>query len=65
MRAIKELSKDELISLIYNIHDYPENGYNVSDPLAECASCGNTGKAEYYFICDRCNESDKAIKTHL
>lgn len=53
MKPIKDLTKNELISLLLNtISDMPIDGE------AECASCGTVPDAKYYYICDACNTED-------
>lgn len=52
MKKLKDLSKTELLSFIYN----HMKDINIHDDLAECASCGTTAEAPYYYICDKCNK---------
>lgn len=54
MKQIDKLSKDELLSLIYNNFE-GKTLFNVHP--CECASCGQKKVEEggYYYICDRCN----------
>ena len=62
MKAIRDLSKDELISIIYNnCKDYSGNDINTFDELAQCAQCGTVKNAKYSYICDECEKS-KEIK---
>lgn len=55
MKAIKDLSKDELRSII-NCKDYQGNDINIHDELAQCAQCGTRKDAKYSYICDKCEE---------
>jgi hypothetical protein len=52
MKALKDLSKEELLSFIYN---YPPGQIDISTELADCCVCGNKG-ADYVYICDDCNK---------
>ena len=62
MRKISDLSKSELLNLIY--HKLPQTVFN--DHPVECACCGkgpeNTvellgeTRTVYWFICDSCDE---------
>lgn len=52
MKSIQELSKSELIGLIH--HHLPDTPF--SDPCCECAVCGETADAQYYYICDDCEK---------
>ena len=52
MKALKDLSKDELISFIYHLHP---GTINIFDPLASCSICGKSG-AMYDYVCDSCNK---------
>jgi hypothetical protein len=55
MKEMKELSKDELLNLLYN-------EFNVStQEQCECAACGKTKFADYYYICDTCNRVENLI----
>ncbi len=51
MKNFQNLTKDELISLLYNNFNF-----SVIEENLECAGCGLTPDAKYYYICDRCNE---------
>ena len=53
MKSIKELSKDELVSMVLN--NMPDVGITVT--TFECAVCGKTDKADYYYICDACEKA--------
>lgn len=50
-RKITELSKGELISLVYNNLDI-----STVDNDVECAVCGENDKAKFYYICEECNK---------
>ncbi len=52
MKKIVELDKEELIGFIYN--NLPT--LNIWAKYIECAVCGKTDKAKYYYICTDCNE---------
>ncbi len=52
MKKITELEKEELVSLILNA--IPKLG--IGEECLECAVCGKTAKARYYYICNNCNE---------
>jgi hypothetical protein len=52
MKKYKDLSKDERHSLKFN-YDIKENFINKN---LECALCGMTPNADFYYICDRCAE---------
>lgn len=51
MDNITELSKEELKSLILNTLQI-----GIAEKSIECAGCGKTGKAKFYYVCDRCSE---------
>jgi hypothetical protein len=53
MKPIEELTKSELLSLIYN--NLGKTKFFVHP--CECASCGQAPVEEggYYYICDYCN----------
>lgn len=53
MKSIRELSKDELLSLIYHL---PPGDIDTFSPIVECAICGS-GKSKYPYICDSCDGS--------
>ena len=57
MKAISELSKTELINLIYNTW----KDTDVDEFSAECATCGTNPNAKYCYICDIC---DSALTDH-
>ena len=46
---LEQLSKTELLSIIYN-----ETNIEVDGDVS-CGNCGYAG-ADYYYICDHCNE---------
>ena len=50
MKKIKDLTKEELLSLIYTSLDVNDEEY------IECACCGDTSKAKYYYICEYCEK---------
>lgn len=50
MNKISGLSRDELVSLIYNTW----KDTDVEEVAAECATCGKTPNAKYFYICDKC-----------
>jgi len=52
MKLITKLTKRELLSVLFN--KIPELGEGA---FAECAACGNTPNADFYYICDTCNEA--------
>jgi hypothetical protein len=53
VKVIKDLTKDELISLLYNNFDV-----NIFEESAECVGCcvdkENYKNAKYHYICDSC-----------
>lgn len=51
MKAMNDLSKNELISLLYNNFDVDTN-----EEVCECAACGQEPNAKFGYICDRCEE---------
>jgi hypothetical protein len=53
MKSIRELSKDELISLIYHL---PPGDIDTFSQDVECAICGS-GKSKYIYVCDSCDRS--------
>jgi hypothetical protein len=53
MKALQSLTKDELISFIYN---HPPGEIDIFEEAADCASCGTVAGTKYWFICDSCNE---------
>lgn len=53
MSNITELSKTELLHFIY----YNVENFSITHSIVECAACGNNNKADFYYICDECNES--------
>lgn len=52
MRRLRDLSREELLSYIYNTY----KDTDISTELAECAACGSNKDARYFFVCDHCNE---------
>lgn len=54
MKSLAELSKTELLSLMGQ-----EFNTDRVKRSCECATCGETDKAEFYYICDQC-EADNA-----
>lgn len=52
MKALKDLTKDELLSFIYN---YPPGQIDIFTELASCSICGEKD-ADYSYICDKCND---------
>lgn len=52
-KAIKDLSKRELISLICNL---PPGTTNIFDKITSCAICGTNTSAKYWYVCDQCND---------
>lgn len=52
MKKITELTKEELISLLYNNFSI----VNVHEEVCECAACGDTGAAQFFYVCDNCNK---------
>ena len=52
---IKDLSKTELLSFIYNNMDI-----DLSTEVG-CAACGSSPDFEYYYGCDKCSEVNKSI----
>lgn len=52
MKKIIELTKEEIISFVLN--KLPT--IDLNEECLECASCGETDKAKYYYICDDCEE---------
>ena len=53
MKQLKELSKQELLGLIYNnLFSTKTDGSDI----CECACCGQTSNAKYYYECDECFE---------
>ncbi len=60
MKSLDELTKEELKSLWINI--IPQ--LPIVMKCLECAACGKTSKAKYYYICDSCNESLATTNTN-
>ncbi len=52
MKKITELKKEELIHFIFN--NLPT--LDINEECIECAACGETDEAKYYYICTDCNE---------
>ncbi len=52
MKTIKELSRGEL----ENAFRTQCKSSDFKEPEFECACCGDTDKAKFYYICDGCNE---------
>lgn len=50
MKAITELSKQELINLILNSTDI-----GIAEKNLECAGCGTVRN---YYVCDKCSEEE-------
>jgi len=59
MKALQNLSKEELLSFIYH---YPPGNINIWDELADCAVCGVIVNAKYRYICGKCCEVDSVDK---
>lgn len=60
MKAIKDMSREELIGLIYN--NFEKGTVNIFDKEACCVMCGTKEealKAKWFYICDKCNEQMK------
>lgn len=51
MKALDDLSREELVNVLYNSF-----GADVYAKTAECASCGDSKDAKYYYICDNCEK---------
>jgi hypothetical protein len=51
MKKLHDLSKQELISLILNVLQI-----GVAEESIECAGCGKTSKAKFYYVCDECSK---------
>ena len=52
---IKDLSKTELLSFIYNNMNIDLN------TEVECAACGTSPDFDYYYGCDKCSEVNESI----
>ena len=52
MKKLDELEREELISLIYNALPM----IRINEECLECAVCGKTDKAQYYYICSDCSK---------
>lgn len=53
MKALSDLSKEELLTFIYN---HEPGDINIFDKLASCACCGEPD-AKYYYECENCQGS--------
>lgn len=54
MKALKDLTKDELLTFIYN---YPPGDINIFEKFAVCFSCAeglNEESVKYYYECEDC-----------
>lgn len=60
MKALKDLTKDELLSFIYN---HPPGDVNIFDPLAGCFVCGQD-QTLYGYQCQKCQELDETNKVN-
>lgn len=59
MKALKDLTKDELISFVAN---YDQGKIDIFAELAGCASCEGTPDTIYYYICEECNQLAVGVK---
>jgi hypothetical protein len=57
MRAINDLSRDELIGLLIN-SSVPGEKINIFEESASCVVCGEP-YAKYYYMCDSCREMEE------
>jgi len=51
MKAIQDLTRDELISFIYN-----NTEFDTFEDSCECAVCGTNTNSLFYYVCDVCEE---------
>ena len=61
MKALKDLSKEELLSFIYNIPSSNADIFKSVDifsELADCFSCGMSLTALYHYECDDCQKAN-------
>jgi hypothetical protein len=62
MKLLKDLSKEELLSLICQAVKHTK--FNLSDECG-CFCCGDELKCKHYYECDKCqkaNEEDNKMK---
>lgn len=53
MKALKDLTKNELLSFISNY----DGTINIYDNMAECAVCGEKSNVPYNYCCDKCHNN--------
>ena len=57
MKKIIDLTKSELLNFISN--NMNNGTVDVFAETCECAACGTTDKALYYYICENCENDLK------